>query len=196
MGSASTVTTSHRISTSPRGGRPLVESGLVLRTRDLHGVHGFFASHTLIAADGSVIKLQIDVGETYGWVHVEHHRADHAWADPGYEISLFATPQPFGGQRWRFVCPERGRPCGVLHLPVGAEQFASRQAHGLAFASQRLRAPARAIGRAQRIRLALGGPSDLDAPFPARPKGMWSKNYERRKGMALQAEARRVCEAV
>ena len=185
------MTTSHKISTSPHGGRPLVETGLVLRVRDLRGVHGFFASHTLTAADGTVIQLRLDVGEAHGWVHIEHHRLGHAWQDPGYEIALISTPQPYGGLRWRFRCPERSKPCSVLCLPIGAEQFASRQAHGLAFASQRLRAPARAAIRARRIRLGLGGSANPDAPFPERPRGMHGATYERRR-----AEAERVCEAV
>ena len=111
-------------------------------------------------------------------------------ADPEYQLALMSTPQPFGGLRWRFVCPESGKPCGVLCLPIGAEQLASRQAHGLAFKSQRLRASARSAVRAQRIRLDLGDLANLDAPFPERPKGMWSSTYERRR-----TEAERVCEA-
>ena len=178
-------------STGSRGGRSLVETGLVLRPRDLRGVHGFFGSHQLTAADGTVIRFRLDIGEERGWIHVEHHRAGHPWPDPGYAVRLASTPQHFGGRLWRFICPERGKPCGVLHLPIGAEQFASRQAHGLAFASQRLRAPARAAVRALRIRLDLGGSADLSAPFPERPRGMHGATYERRR-----AEAERVCEAV
>ena len=51
-----------------RGGRPLVEDGLVLRVRDLRGVHGFYASHTLTAADGKMISFRLDVGEAHGWI--------------------------------------------------------------------------------------------------------------------------------
>ena len=167
----------HRNSTSPRGGRPLVEAGFVLRPRDLRGVHGFFASHILTAVDGTTIKLQLDIGETYGWVHVEHWPVDAGWATSSYDVALISTSQPFGGRRWRFVCPERSKPCSVLCLPIGAGQFASRQAHGLAFASQRLRAPARAAIRARQVRLDLGGSADPDAPFPERPRGMWARTY-------------------
>ena len=53
---------------SSRGGNPLVEAGIVLRVRDLRGPFGFFASHTLTAADGEVISFRLDVGEAHGWV--------------------------------------------------------------------------------------------------------------------------------
>lgn len=141
----------------------------MLRVRDLRGVHGFYASHSIATADGTVISFWLDTGETYRWVHIQHHPAEHPWLDPEYQIAMMLALQPFGGLRWRFVCPERGRPCGVLCLPMGAEQFASRQAHGLAFSSQRLRASARAAVRAQRIRLNLGLFSDGKAFRPRRP---------------------------
>ena len=49
----------HRISTvGSRGSKPLVETGLVLRVRDLRGVHGFFGSHQITAADGTVIRFR------------------------------------------------------------------------------------------------------------------------------------------
>ena len=182
----------HVISTSVRGGRSLVEDSVTLRVRDLRGRYGFYGSHTLTAADGTVIRLKLDVDEVRGWIHIEHHRADRAWPDPGYQVALVSAPQPFGGRRWRFICPDNRRPCGVLCLPIGANQFASRQAHGLAFASQRLRASARDTVRAQRIRIALGGSADTAAPFPERPKGMWATTYARKNAMGLDAEARRV----
>ena len=180
----------HKISTTPRDCRPLVEAGLMLRVRDLRGVHGFYGSHELTASDDTTINLHLDVGKMYGWVHIEHRRADHAWSDPGYQVALISTPQPFGGRRWRFVCPERGRPCGVLYLPIGGNRFASRQAHGLAFASQRLRGPARAAVRAQRIRLDLGGSADLAAPFPPKPRGMHAATYERLQAVLHPFERR------
>ena len=114
-----------------RGGRPIVETGLVLRVRDLRGRHGFFVNHEVVAADGAVIQFRIDADEAHGWVRVEHLPVGAGWAATSYDIALMSTPQPFGGRRWRFVCPDGFGPCGVLHLPTGADQFASRQAHGL-----------------------------------------------------------------
>jgi hypothetical protein len=46
-------------------------------------------------------------------------------------IALATTKPHFGGTRWWFICPVTGKRVGRLHLPPGASQFASRQAHGL-----------------------------------------------------------------
>ena len=142
----------------------------------------------LLDAAGQQIGIFADIAELVA--HAEWS-AGTDWPTSSYDIALIATPQPFGGRRWRFRCPNGLGPCSVLCLPPGTDHFASRQAHGLAFASQRLRAPARAAVRAQRICLELGGSSDLNAPFPPKPKGMWSKSYERQlKGLSSASISR------
>jgi hypothetical protein len=47
-------------------------------------------------------------------------------------IRLVAKAQPFGGQRWWFLCPRTGQRVSRLHLPPGATIFASRKAYRLA----------------------------------------------------------------
>ena len=37
-----------------------------------------------------------------------------------YWIELATTPQPFGGRRWWFICPQTGRRAAKLYLPNGA----------------------------------------------------------------------------
>ena len=169
------------ISTSPRGGRPLVEASARLAMADLRGSFGFYSSHRMTAPDGTLIKLRLDVCERHGWVSVEHWPEGARWATASYDFALFAQDQHLGGLRWLFSCPLSGVRTPVLYLPPDADCLGSREAHGLSYRSQRLRAPARAAVRAQRIRLDLGGSADVDAPFPGRPKGMWSKTYERRR---------------
>ena len=161
---------------------------MCLRVRDLRGRFGFYGSHALTALDGTVISMRLDIGERHGWVYVEHRRPGAAWPEMPYAVSLMSAPQPFGGLRWRFICPDGCGPCSALYLPAGASSFASRRAHGLAFRSQRLHAPARAAARARRIRLDLGGEAALDAPFPPRPKGMHGSTYERRRAAGLGIE--------
>lgn len=164
------------ISTSPRGGRPLVEGAVALRVGDLRSRWGWLRRLDLDAPDGSTVKLALDVGEadTFAWLLVEHWPAGARWESARYHVSLCSAPQPFGGRRWRFLCPRGFGSCGALYLPAGADRFASRRAHGLAFTSQRQRAPARAAARAARIRADLGGDGS------ARPKGMWRSTFDRR----------------
>lgn len=50
------------------------------------------------------------------------------------EINIVSRPMPYGGWRYYFVCPRRGRRCEVLALVDG--EFASRQAHHLTYDSQ------------------------------------------------------------
>lgn len=60
-------------------------------------------------------------------------------------IIMVATPQPFGGRRWAFLCPlERdGRACGrrawVLYLPPGQVYFGCRQCYDLSYMSRQQR---------------------------------------------------------
>lgn len=174
--------------TSHRGGRPLVETATRIHVRDIRNTFGWVAPD-LVTPDGIRIRTRIEAG-TVTWLHLEHHRPGSVWADAAYLVSLISSPQPFGGERWRFLDPDGFGPCSALYLPPGARRFASREAHGLAFASQRLRAPARARARAQRIREDLGGSADLAAPFPVRPRGMHVASYDRLRTATLEAQAR------
>lgn len=68
-------------------------------------------------------------------------------------IQLQATPQPFGGQRWHFVCPlvqEDGlacnRPARVLYLAPGQRLFGCRACFDLSYLSrQQRRRPAELV---------------------------------------------------
>lgn len=168
------MASSHMISASePRGGRLLVEGCARLHVHDLRGPFGWLGSHEVRASDGAAIKLRVDVGERHGWAHVEYWRPGAAWASSGYDLGLFARDQHFGGLAWAFSCPVAGVRTPVLYLPAGASSFASRQAHGLAFTSQRQRAPARAADRAHRLAANLGVVELGTAPV--RSKGIWGR---------------------
>jgi hypothetical protein len=73
-------------------------------------------------------------------------------------IDLVAEPRHFGGVQWYFLCPLTGRRASILWMPPGASCFASRQAWGreVAYASQFITAPFRALSRAHDIRHRLG----------------------------------------
>ncbi len=76
-----------------------------------------------------------------------------------------------------------GRRASVLWMPPGASCFASRQAWGreVAYASQFITAPFRALSRAHDIRHRLGDQeytSVFDFPPPSRPRWMHRYTYE------------------
>src|SRR5262245_7710346 len=90
-----------------------------------------------------------------------------------------ATTQPhFGGLRWWFVCPRLNRRVRKLYLPLGGRHFWSRGAYQLAYASQRETVSDRALRRARKLRLRLGG-DPADADYPAKPKRMRWTTYDR-----------------
>jgi hypothetical protein len=76
-------------------------------------------------------------------------------------VSLVRTRCHLGGTRPWLLCsaPVGGRPCGrrVAKLYLRGQVFACRQCSGLAYASQSKNPRYRAIGRAQKLRMRLGG---------------------------------------
>src|SRR5262249_4350362 len=67
------------------------------------------------------------------------------------------------------------------------ELFACRRCYGLSYASQQETALHRRFGQARKIRMRLGGGVDLLEPFPARPKGMHRRTFERLRARAEAA---------
>ena len=96
-----------------------------------------------------------------------------------YPVFLETTQPQLGGLRWWFQCPLCRRRVQKLFLPRGARRFACRHCHQLSYASRNESPYGRAIARAFRIRLRLGGTDSLLDPFPAKPKGMKWKTYDR-----------------
>jgi hypothetical protein len=97
-----------------------------------------------------------------------------------------------GGQRPWFVCSTycNGRYCGrrAAVLYGAGELFACRRCYGLAYVSQQETPRFRAISRAQKLRMQLGGTANLCAPFPYKPRGMHWSTYGRVRAQALAAE--------
>jgi hypothetical protein len=104
-------------------------------------------------------------------------------------ISLSATRPRFGGMRWWFICPVTGERAGRLYLPPGASEFASRRAHGLAYACQTESINERAARRRRKLLARLG---DEDAPFgwtPLKPRRMRWATYARSINQIKRLEA-------
>jgi hypothetical protein len=110
------------------------------------------------------------------------------WKFIQQRVPISLTACNLGGQRPWFVCPvySDGRYCGrrAAILYCAGELFACRRCYGLSYASQQETALHRGIEQARKIRMKLGGSADLLEPFPARPKGMHRRTFQR-----LQARA-------
>jgi hypothetical protein len=106
-------------------------------------------------------------------------------------VAVSFVPAAFGGVRTYFLCPgaECGRRVSVLYFRRGV--FRCRHCHGLAYESQREDARRRARRRADKLRARLGWPQQraLAVPIVVKPRGMWSRTFERLRGYAIAAES-------
>lgn len=96
---------------------------------------------------------------------------------PAQTIELTSTRPDFGGERWWFVCPTTGSMCRTLYLTPSANRFVSRQAANIAYRSNTLGFAGRVRWRAEQLRDSL--PGARFQSYPARPKGMHRKTYDR-----------------
>jgi hypothetical protein len=118
-----------------------------------------------------------------------HRRPGAEWVSEEYRVLIEWTPCHYGGSRAWFRCPAFGcyRRVAVLY---GSGLFACRHCHQLAYDSQRETFYDRAMTKAQNIRVKLGGSPGFSDPFPAKPKGMHWRSYQRLAEQAEQAENR------
>jgi hypothetical protein len=117
------------------------------------------------------------------------------WKSVWQRVPVVWTPCHFGGGRPWFRCTAAadGRYCGrrVAKLYFGGSAvFACRQCFGLAYASQRESLPHRGIARARKIRMRLGGGPNLLDSFPAKPKRMHRRTYDKLRHLHDLAGAR------
>jgi hypothetical protein len=98
------------------------------------------------------------------------------WQEVDELIPFAVTATNFAGRRKWFKCLSCGRACRVLY---GRSRFRCRLCHHLKYGSQSEPRYQRAIGRAQKIRMRLGGSASLNELFPPKPKGMHWKTYHR-----------------
>ena len=85
------------------------------------------------------------------------------------------------GPQHRCSVYSNGRYCGrrVASLYAAGELFACRRCYGLAYASQQESAHHRGLGKAQKIRMRLGGSPNMLDEFPDKPKHMHWLTYDR-----------------
>jgi hypothetical protein len=114
------------------------------------------------------------------------------WQDVEQPTPVVWLPCPFGGERPYFVCRGvvNGVTCSrqVLKLYGADTYFLCRHCYQLAYASQREDRCDRALRRADKIRMRLGGEPGMASVFPVRPKGMHRRTYERLQSEMEEAE--------
>jgi hypothetical protein len=114
------------------------------------------------------------------------------WQDVEQPTPIVWMPCRFGGERPYFVCPGivNGIACGrrVSKLYGAGTYFLCRHCCRLAYASQREDRYDRALRRANKIRMQLGGEPGMASQVPNRPKGMHRQTYERLQSAAINAE--------
>ena len=180
-------------------GRPTTESGLTLTLSKLLR-DGLFRCRCVRA--GSLIWTTTATAERIGSIGYEAHlgekngrvrlhytttRGDGEKRESDYWIQLETTPQPFGGRRWWFICPQTGVRAAKLYLPNGAFTFASRQAYRLEYARQREPAHDRALRRAFKLRGHLGAEGGIGDSV-AKPKWMRWRTYNHKLEEIFAAE--------
>jgi hypothetical protein len=114
------------------------------------------------------------------------------WEDVAETVRIVRVDCRFRGARPYFICPGivNGVACGrrVAKLYGPQRYFLCRHCYRLGHASQVEDRWDRELRRANKIRQRLGGEHGMAAPFPAKPKGMWRRTYERLTERALAAE--------
>lgn len=126
------------------------------------------------------IGYSYNMGEPdYGWMELRF-----TWTPYGREpqpvtqrIALSCSRPNYGGQRWWLLCPVTNERVTKLHLPPGGGKFASREAWGLGYKSQRVSRSDRTLQKLFKLQEKLGGELGWDQGL-SKPKGMWRRTYD------------------
>jgi hypothetical protein len=172
------------------GGRPTVESAVRLDIDSMMhwgaiqpGFHlgGEMRMHQFYGDDIDV-KFESHAGDPgNSWLCLRYSMTDYCSGEEfkiDDKVYLASTRPHFGGLRWWFVCPHLNRRVRKLYLPLGGHHFWSRRAYELAYASQRETKYDRALRRARKLRLRLGG-DPADDEYPDKPPRMRWATYNR-----------------
>ena len=116
------------------------------------------------------------------------------WQDVEEPIPIRWVPCRYGGRRPYFVCPGivNGVACRrhVVKLYSAGRYYLCRHCYRLTHASRNEDSCDRALRRANKIRMRLGGEPGYEAMIPRRPKGMWRKTYDRLFEAVIENESR------
>jgi hypothetical protein len=169
------------------GGRTTCESCISIdvrrwhRERKLDAGLSFSCSCTYGGEPSGSISVRTEVDAVVLMYRARSWR-DIEWKSVHQRVPINWTACHFGGRRPWFVCPgfSDGQYCGrrVALLYGTGELFACRHCYNLTYASQREALHLRDLGRAQKIRMRLGGSPETEE-FPDKPKGMHWRTYDR-----------------
>jgi hypothetical protein len=182
------------------GGRPTVESSLTLDLQRLFKTGWLKADarilgllHWTLASTGeetASIGFESDLGEQIGYVQLRWTSTNQRSGEKrqcANHITLTTRAQPFGGRRWFFICPRTGHNATKLHLPPGADAFASRKAYGLGYRSQRESPRDRSLSRVFALHGKIGGEGGI-GDYILKPKGMHTRTFKRAMQKIYAAE--------
>lgn len=114
------------------------------------------------------------------------------WHSISLAVQIVHQPCRYGGSRPYFLCPgsRNGRPCGKrVSKLYCAGIFRCRQCARLIYPSQSENQIDRALRRADKLRVRLGGSNlGLGAFVPRKPKGMWRRTYTRLQEEVLRLD--------
>ncbi len=119
-------------------------------------------------------KLQTDELES---ISIQDWRRGQRWVDAvAGNVRIAWTRLPSGGKRPWFRCPSCDRRCGILYSIRSC--IICRTCGDLSYESQNEPRHFRALTKAQKIRIRLGGSANMTEPFPRRPRYMHFRTYQ------------------
>ena len=108
------------------------------------------------------------------------------WESITQTVPLIQTDCHYGGQRTYARCPGvvNGRHCrrSVGKLFAGGRYFLCRHCYSVAYTSQSEAGYDRMLRRANKIRMELGGEPGTAHWIAPKPKGMWQRTYQLKRG--------------
>jgi hypothetical protein len=143
--------------------------------------------------DGEQVAL-INLRAEADWLHLAYRVrvGGGEWQDVDETVRIVRMPCRLGGARPYLICPGVAADVAcarrVTKLHGSGRYFLCRRCYRLAYASQGESSLDRALRRSNKIRRRLGGEPGMAARFPARPKGMWLRTYERLRWQVFEAE--------
>lgn len=109
---------------------------------------------------------------------IQDWKRGERWGDAvAGDVVMDWTALPSGGKRPWFLCPSCDRRCGVLYSL--RSRIICRKCGELSYESQNESIHYRALRKAQKIRVRLGGSANMTEPFPSRPRYMHRRTYQR-----------------